>query len=61
MLVRDAYGGYMKLPTDDSVSGLPDWAKNDYFQIDARMTEADTAAMAKLSQDEKEQRRQVML
>src|ERR1035441_1547261 len=29
MLVCMAYGGFMKLPSDDSVIGLPDWAKTD--------------------------------
>jgi uncharacterized protein (TIGR03435 family) len=61
MLVRAAYGGFMKLPSDDSVSGLPDWAKTGSYSVDARMSEAQAAEFKGLSKDEQEQRREAML
>jgi uncharacterized protein (TIGR03435 family) len=61
MLVRAAYGGYMKLPTDDSVLGLPDWAKSAFFQVSAKMSDAQLADFAKLDKDAQEQRREEML
>jgi uncharacterized protein (TIGR03435 family) len=61
MLVRAAYGGFLKLPSDDSVSGLPDWARAGSYAIDARMSEAQAAEFKGLSKDEQEQRREAML
>jgi uncharacterized protein (TIGR03435 family) len=61
MLIRFAYGGFMKLPTDDSVTGLPAWAKTANFQVSAKMSEADAADFAKLSKDEQDQRREQMV
>ena len=61
ILIRGAYGGYGKFPTDDRVIGLPDWAKTTNFQISAKMNEADTDAFKKLTPDEKSKRRQAML
>ena len=43
------------------MTGLPDWAKSDRFTVLAKMNDAQTAEFAKLSKDEKEQRREVML
>lgn len=61
MLVRLAYGGLMKLPTDNSVSGLPDWAKTSSYAVEGKMNPAQAAAFAKLSRDEQEQIREQML
>jgi uncharacterized protein (TIGR03435 family) len=61
MLVRAAYGGFMKLPSGDSVAGLPDWAKTGSYSINAKMSEAQGAEFKGLSKDEQEQRREAML
>jgi len=60
-LVWKAYGGFKKLPTDDSVTGLPDWAKTENFAVLARLSEVQMAKFAKLGKDEKEQRMEAML
>jgi uncharacterized protein (TIGR03435 family) len=56
MLVEYAYA----LRSDDQVSGGPDWAKTDRFDIQARMGAADIAAMATLSPAEKKVRLRLM-
>jgi uncharacterized protein (TIGR03435 family) len=61
MLIRAAYGGFVKFPTDDRVTGLPDWAKTENFQLQAKMSEAQAAEFKDLSQDDKDKRRQAML
>jgi uncharacterized protein (TIGR03435 family) len=61
MLVQAAYGGNWNLPTDDSINGLPDWAKHDLFIVLAKMSAEQTAEFAKLSKDEQEQRREAMM
>jgi uncharacterized protein (TIGR03435 family) len=62
MLVQSAYGGnWSLLPTDDAVSGLPDWGKSDRFTVMAKMNDAQMAEFAKLSKDEKDHQRAVML
>jgi bla regulator protein blaR1 len=61
MLIRAAYGSIAKFPTDDRVTGLPDWAKTTSYQIGAKMTEADTIAFKALPPDEKDKHRQAML
>jgi uncharacterized protein (TIGR03435 family) len=60
MLVRFAYGG-ARFPTDDRVLGVPDWGKTDRYFMDAKMSEADIAEWAKLSKDEQDARRDLML
>ena len=60
-LVWNAYGGFTKLPTDDSVTGLPDWARTENFTVYARMSETQMAEFAKLSHDQQVQRREQML
>jgi uncharacterized protein (TIGR03435 family) len=60
-LVWNAYGGFTKLPTEDSVAGLPDWTKTAYFAVEAKMSEAQTAEFAKLGREEKQQRLEAML
>ena len=57
MLVQYAYG----LRSEDQVSGAPDWAKTDWFDIQAKMSETDIAEMQKLSPDELQTRRELML
>jgi uncharacterized protein (TIGR03435 family) len=61
MLVQYAYSTAEMLPTDDAVTGLPDWGKSQYFAVEAKMSDAQMAEFAKLSKDEKEQQRKVML
>jgi uncharacterized protein (TIGR03435 family) len=61
LLVRVAYGGIKELPTDDSVSGFPDWAKTTYFSVQAKMSPEQMAAFAKLGKDQQEAAREQML
>ena len=61
MLVQSAYGGNWNLPMDDAVTGLPDWAKSDYFSVQAKMSPEQVAAFAMLSQAEQRACRQAML
>lgn len=61
MLVQYAYSTAEMLPTDDAVTGLPDWAKSQYFVVEAKMSDAQMAEFAKLTKDEKEHQRAVML
>jgi uncharacterized protein (TIGR03435 family) len=61
ILVRYAYGGITELPTDDSVIGLPNWARSETFDVRAKMSEAQTAEFKKLGGHEQEQRLQAML
>lgn len=57
MLVEYAYG----LRSDDQVSGGSDWAKSDRFDVQARMGEADIAAIEKLNPAEKKARLRLMM
>jgi uncharacterized protein (TIGR03435 family) len=57
MLVEYAYG----LRSEDQVSGGPDWTKTDRFDVQARMGEADIAAMEKLSSAEKKASLKLMM
>lgn len=57
MLVQYAYG----LRSEDQVSGAPDWVKADWFEIQAKMSETDIAETQKLSPDEIQTRRELML
>jgi uncharacterized protein (TIGR03435 family) len=61
MLVRAAFGGFTKLPTDDSVTGLPDWGKTQTYDIQGKMSEVDAAAFKSLGKDDQDARRQQML
>jgi uncharacterized protein (TIGR03435 family) len=61
ILVRNAYGGLRELPTDDSVTGLPNWAKTEIFDVRAKMSEAQMAEFKKLGRDKQEQRLEAML
>jgi uncharacterized protein (TIGR03435 family) len=61
MLVQNAYSSAENLPTDDAVTGLPDWAKVDYFSVQAKMNSDQVAAFAKLSKAEQRACRQAML
>jgi uncharacterized protein (TIGR03435 family) len=60
MLVQSAYGD-RSLATAEDVTGLPGWAKSDYFSVQAKMSAEQVAAFAKLSKDEKEHQRALML
>jgi len=57
MLVEYAY----ELRSDDQVSGGPDWAKTDRFDVQARVGEAEIAAIEKLSPAEKKARLRLMM
>ena len=61
LLMRDAYGGFAKVTTEDSVIGLPDWAKTEYFSLQAKMSPEQAAEFAKLNKDERDQQRTAML
>jgi uncharacterized protein (TIGR03435 family) len=60
-LVRMAYGGPRQLPTEDSVTGCPEWAKTAYFTVQTKMSPEQVAALAKLDKNQQEQRREQML
>jgi uncharacterized protein (TIGR03435 family) len=57
MLMQYAYG----LFSEAQVTGAPDWARTDRFDVQARIGAADMAAMEKLSVEEQARRRQLML
>jgi uncharacterized protein (TIGR03435 family) len=61
MLLRVAYGSFKELPTDDSVVGLPDWARTQIFNVDAKMSPEQVAAFAKLDKQQQEAAREAML
>jgi uncharacterized protein (TIGR03435 family) len=61
VLVRAAFGGFLKLPTDDSVTGLPEWGKAEYFNVQAKMSPEQTAVFARLNKDDQEQQRERMM
>ena len=56
-LIQRAYG----LRSTDQVSGGPDWAKNERFDIQAKIGEAAMAEMQKLNPAEAKARRETML
>jgi len=56
-LVTQAYG----VLTENQVQGAPDWAKTDRFDIQAKLSEADAAAMHNLNAEETKLRRQQIL
>jgi uncharacterized protein (TIGR03435 family) len=56
-LVQYAFG----LRSVDQVSGAPDWAKSDWFDVQAKMSEAGVAGMQKLSTAERNAYRKLML
>jgi uncharacterized protein (TIGR03435 family) len=57
ILIQRAYG----LRSADQVSGGPEWSRNERFDIQAKMSEAEMAGMQKLSPAETKARREVML
>jgi uncharacterized protein (TIGR03435 family) len=57
MLVQYAFG----LRSVDQVSGASDWAKSDWFDVQAKMSEAGFAEMQKLSHTESTAHRKLML
>jgi uncharacterized protein (TIGR03435 family) len=61
VLAQMAYSTAGNLPTDEAVVGMPDWAKGDYFSVQAKMGPDQVAEFAKLSKREQEDRRKVML
>jgi uncharacterized protein (TIGR03435 family) len=61
MLVQQAYSGSMNFPTEDSIGGLPDWGKAEYFTVEAKMSGDQTAEFRQLSRDGQQQRRAAML
>jgi len=59
MLIRQAYGLFNS--NDDLISGLPDWAKSDRFDIDAKVAETDVDDLKKLNRDQRGQMMQALL
>jgi uncharacterized protein (TIGR03435 family) len=61
MMVQSAYGGHKNLPVDDAVAGLPDWAKGDYYAVDAKMSPEQIAQFKTLDKEHKQACRGAML
>jgi uncharacterized protein (TIGR03435 family) len=61
VLVQMAFSMAGNLPTDEAVTGLPDWAKSDYFSVQAKMGPEQMAEFAKLSKVEQQDCRKAML
>jgi uncharacterized protein (TIGR03435 family) len=57
MLIQLAYG----LRSTDQVSGGPEWTRDEHYDVRAKMSSVDIAALAKLSPIEAVQRREQML
>jgi uncharacterized protein (TIGR03435 family) len=57
MLIQNAYS----LLTEDRVIGAPDWAKNEWFDIQVKIGAEDIAGMQKLSTAESNARRALMM
>jgi len=53
--------GYKNLRFDGQVSGLPDWALTQRYDIVAKISATDMPAFQKLTPDQQEQRRQAMM
>jgi uncharacterized protein (TIGR03435 family) len=53
--------GYKNLRFDGQVTGLPDWAVSQKYDIVAKMSAADLAALQKLSLDQQEKQREAMM
>jgi uncharacterized protein (TIGR03435 family) len=53
-LLKDAYGfSSFNNFEDDRILGAPDWVKSDRYDIQAKVSEADIAAISKLSKDQR--------
>ncbi len=57
MLLRYAYN----LTTDEQISGLPGWAENDHFDVEAKLDAETVAAQKKMSKQDSAVQRQQML
>ena len=53
--------GYKSLRFDGQITGTPDWAATQRFDVEAKMSAADLDGFQKLSKDEQEQRREAMM
>jgi len=51
MLVTAAYG--LRSPTDDQVTGIPKWAQDEHFDVEAKVAPEDMEAFKKLKYDQK--------
>ncbi len=60
MLVKSAYSS-LGLYYDSQIMGLPAWCNSDRYTIQAKMSEADSAALKAISPDERQQRIKLML
>jgi uncharacterized protein (TIGR03435 family) len=60
MLMKIAYGG-MTFISDKQIIGAPAWASSQTYNIRAKITEADLAALQKLTPEERKQSNQQML
>ena len=59
-LIQYAYGS-KRLPLADQITGLPDWAKSQVYDIVAKMSAEDIAAFQKLDMASQQQSREAMM
>jgi uncharacterized protein (TIGR03435 family) len=60
MLMQKAYG-YLKFSLDEQVTGVPEWAKSQRYNVHAKMSEDDALELQKLSREERGKRIETML
>jgi len=59
MVIRQAYGLFNS--NDDLITGIPDWAKSDRFDIEAKVAGTDVDDLKKLTRDQRGQMLQTLL
>jgi uncharacterized protein (TIGR03435 family) len=53
VLIQQAAGNW-SVPEDDAISGLPDWAKSDFYSVNAKMSPEQVAAFKDLNKDQQQ-------
>jgi uncharacterized protein (TIGR03435 family) len=61
VLIRMAYGGATRFRTDDSIAGLPGWAKSQVYDIECKMTAEQAQQLKKLPNEEQQRQRGLMV
>jgi len=59
-LIMRAYG-YMQFSLEEQVTGVPDWAKSQKYNVKAKMSEADALEFQKLGSDDRQKRIESLL